>query len=161
MVILSGPTIDVAASLRGNSGDAGPGKQALWKRFSTRKSGREASKIVNLSQNWTENTLSIQLDRYQPMETDRQYYRWFDAGVEQHYKTPPYGIANLDDASSAIEKFLGQNFEGYIEANLRNATEITQKTFQAAQYHRVCFLPLAISTEDAITNAYPAAFAPR
>lgn len=95
------------------------------------------------------------------MDTDKQYYSWFDASVEQHYKTPPYGIANLDVASSAIKEFLEQNFKGYIEANLRDATEITRKTFQAAQDHKVCLLSLEISTEGAITNAYPAAFAPR
>jgi len=95
------------------------------------------------------------------MDTDKQYYSWFDVNVEQHYQTPPYGIANLDDASFAIEEFLGQNFKGYLEANLRDATEITRKTFQAAQDHKVCLLSLETSTEGAITNAHPAAFAPR
>jgi len=95
------------------------------------------------------------------MDTDKQYYSWFDVNVEQHYQTPPYGIANLDDASFAIEEFLGQNFKGYLEANLRDATEITRKTFQAAQDHKVCLLSLEVSTERVITNACPAAFAPR
>jgi hypothetical protein len=95
------------------------------------------------------------------MKTDKQYYSWFDASVEQHYQTPPYGIANLNVASSAIEKFLGQNFKDYIEANLRDATEITRKTFEAAQDHKVRLLSLEISTEGTITNASPAAFAPR
>jgi hypothetical protein len=124
--------------LRGNSEDAGPGKQALWKHFATRRSGNEPSKIVELSQNWTLNTLRIRLDQYQPMDTDKQYYSWVDSGVEKHYQTPAYGIENLAVASSAIEKFLWQNFDGYIEAHLLNATEITRKTFQTAQYHKVC-----------------------
>src|SRR5271168_2685081 len=106
--------------------------------------------MVELSQNWTSNTLRIRLDRYQPMETDKQYYSWFDGGVEQHYQTLPYGIASLAVASSAIEKFLGQNFEGYIEAHLRNATEITRKTFQTAQDHMVCLLSLEISEGEGI-----------
>ncbi len=72
------------------------------------------------------------------MDTDKQYYSWVDSGVEKHYQTPAYGIENLAVASSAIEKFLWQNFDGYIEAHLLNATEITRKTFQTAQYHKVC-----------------------
>ena len=138
IVTVSGPTIDFAVSLRGNSEDAGPGKQALWKHFATRRTGNEASKVVELSQNWTSNTLKIRLDRYQPMDTDKQYYSWFEGGVEQHYHTPAYGIENLHVARSAIEKFLEENFAGYIEGHMRNATEITRKTFQTAQEHKVC-----------------------
>lgn len=139
-VTLSGPTLDFAASLRGTSEDAGHGKHAIWRHFATRRSGNEPSKVVELSQNWTTNTLRIQLDRYQPKNTDKQYYSWFDEGVEQHYQTPAYGIANLAVANSTIEKFLGQNFDGYIEAHLRNATVITQKTFHTAQEHKVGLL---------------------
>jgi hypothetical protein len=137
-VTFSGPTIDFAASLRGNSEDAGPNKQALWKHFATRRSGSDPLKMVELSQNWTWDKLRIRLDRYQPMETDKQHYSWFSDGVEHRYHTPAYGIANLPMAGSAIEKFLGQNFEGYIEAHMRDATAITQKTFQTAQAHKVC-----------------------
>jgi hypothetical protein len=95
------------------------------------------------------------------MEKDKQYYSWFDGGVEQHYDTPAYGIGNLAVASSAVEKFLGQNFEGYIAAHLLNATEITRKTFQTAQDHKVCLLSLEISEGGGIVNAYLAAFASR
>jgi hypothetical protein len=79
------------------------------------------------------------------MDTDKQYYSWFDDGLEQRYQTPAYGIGNLAAAASAIEKFLGQNFEGYIEAHMRNATEITRKTFQTAQDHKVCLPSLEMS----------------
>lgn len=88
--------------------------------------------------------MNIPLDRYQPKEGDKQYYPWFDNGVEQHYHTPAYGISNLPVARSAIEKFLEENFAGYIERHMRNATEITRNTFQAAQQHKVCFLVLDI-----------------
>jgi hypothetical protein len=93
------------------------------------------------------------------MDMDKQYYSWFDGGIEQHYQTPAYGIENLAVASSAIEKFLGQNFEGYIEAHLRKATEITRKTFQTAQDHKVCLLSLEIFEGGGIANAYLAALA--
>ena len=92
---------------------------------------------MQLSQNWTSKTLNIPLDRYQPKEGDKQYYPWFDNGVEQRYQTPPYGIANLHVTRSAIEKFLEENSVGYIEGHMRNATEITRKTFQAANEHKV------------------------
>ena len=145
IVIVPGPTIDFAASLRGNVKDAVPGKQALWKHFSTNRAGKEPSKMSELSQNWTRNTLMIQLDRYLPKDTDKQYYSWFEDDVEHHYQTPPYGIANLSVAASAVDKFLGQNSEGYIEAHMRNASEITRKTFQTAQDHKVCLsTPLII-----------------
>ena len=114
-----------------------PGKQALWKHFSTRRIRNGTPKVVELSQNWTSNRLNIRLDRYQPKDTDKQYYSWFDDGVEQHYQTPAYGIADLAVACSAIEKFLVQNFGGYIAAHLQNATEITRKTFHTAQSHKV------------------------
>jgi hypothetical protein len=93
------------------------------------------------------------------MDTDKQYYSWFDGSVEQHYQTPAYGIGNLAEASSAIKKFLWQNFEEYIEAHLRNATEITRKTFQTAQDHKVRLLSLKIPEGGRITNVYLAAFA--
>ena len=72
------------------------------------------------------------------MERDKQYYPWFQDGVEHHYHTPAYGIANLHVARSAIEKFLEESFGGYIEGHMRNATEITRRTFQTAQEHKVC-----------------------
>jgi hypothetical protein len=143
-----GPTIDFAASLRGIHEDAGPAKQALWRHFKTRKSGHGSSKFVELSQNWTENTLRIRLDRYQPKDTDKQSYPWFEDDVELHYQTPPYGIANLDVASSAIEKFLVQNSEAYMEANLLHANEITRRTFQTALNHKVCAQASDVRTSE-------------
>jgi hypothetical protein len=92
------------------------------------------------------------------MDTDKQYYSWFDGSAEQHYQTPAYGIEDLDAASSAIETFLWQNSEEYIEAHLRSATEITRKTFQTAQDHKVRLLSLEISDGGSIPNAYLAAF---
>jgi hypothetical protein len=135
-----GPTIDFAVSLRGNSEDAGPGKQAIWRHFATRRSGNARSRMVELSQKWTSNGLKIPLDQYQPMETDKQSYTWFDDGVEREYRTPAYGISNLAVARFAIERFVTENFDGYIEVHMRKATAITQKTFRAAQGHKVCFL---------------------
>jgi hypothetical protein len=136
-MLLPGPTIDFAATQRGNVKDASPGKQALWKHFPTSKAGKEPSRFVELSQNWTSNRLKIQLDRYLPKETDRQHYSWFEDDVEQRYQTPPYGIANLSVATSAAKRFLAQNFEGYIQAHMRGASEITRKTFETAQQHKV------------------------
>jgi hypothetical protein len=117
--------------------DEGSGKQALWKHFAVRRSGNESSKIVDLSQGWTLNVLKIRLDRYQPKDTDRQHYSWFNEGVEQEYCTPAYGVENLAVASSAIENFLWQNSEAYLDAHMQNATEITRKTFQTAQENKV------------------------
>lgn len=131
-VFRRGPTIDFSVSQRGHREDAGPGKQALWKDFKVTRSGRESCRTVELSQDWTPNTLSIRLDRYLPKDTDKQHYTWFDNGVEKHYQTPPYGISNMGVARAAIERFLVQNFEGYIDARLREASEITRKTFETA-----------------------------
>jgi hypothetical protein len=119
--------------------DEGPGKQAIWKHFAIRPIGKEPSKIIALSQNWTPNVLKIRLDRYQPKDTDKQHYSWFDEGAEQQYRTPAYGIGkdNLAFATCAIEKFLSQNSEGYLEAHLQNAAEITRKTFHTAQKYKV------------------------
>lgn len=128
-----GPTIDFAVSLRGNMVDAGPGKQALWKNFATRKSGKGDSKFVELSQGWTSKTMRIRLDQYKPMSTDKQYYSWFDNGVEQKYQTPAFGISNSDEANSSIGKFLVQNFDAYLDFHMRNAPEITKRTFRSAQ----------------------------
>ena len=86
----------------------------------------------------------IELDRYRPKSTDKQYHPWFDDGVEQHYRTPAYGIRKLNIASQKIRSFLKQNSEGYLEAHLRNATEITQKTFHTAQEQKVYFISLKI-----------------
>jgi len=134
----TGPTIDFAASLRGNSEDAGPGRQALWKHFATRRSGKDTTRVVELSQNSEiRNTLKIRLDRYQPLPTDKQYYPWFEDGVEQRYYTPAYGITNLLMVQSAIEKFLDENLSEYIEVYMRNASKITQRTFHTAQQQKV------------------------
>jgi len=72
------------------------------------------------------------------MDTDKQHYTWFDNGIEQQYRSAPFGIASLGVASSAIEKFLVQNSEGYIQAHMNVATELTRKSFQTAQQHKVC-----------------------
>jgi hypothetical protein len=105
---------------------------------------------VELSQNSEiSNTLKIRLDRYQPLATDKQHYRWFEDGVERHYSTPAYGITNLPMVRSAIEKFLDENFAEYIEVHMRNASEITQKTFYTAQQHKVRLLSLeSLIAED-------------
>ena len=118
--------------------DEGSGKQVVWKHFSTKRIGNESSKIVELSQGWTPNVLKIRLDRYQPKATDKQYYTWLEEGVEQQYHTPAYGVANLDVARSAIENFLWENAEGYIDAHLKDASEITRMTFRTAQENKVC-----------------------
>ena len=123
--------------------DEGPGKQTIWKHFSIRRVGSDTSKVVELSQNWTPNLLRIPLDRYQPKDTDKQYYPWFNEGVEQRYDTPAYGIKteNLEVASSAIRNFLQENSEAYVEAQLQNATEITRRTFRTAQANKVGSCP--------------------
>ena len=120
--------------------DEAPGKQAIWKHFAIRRTGNEPSKVVELSQNWTPKVLRIRLDRYQPKDTDKQYYSWFDEGAEQQYRTPAYGIENLERSRSAIESFMRDNSEAYIEAHLKSATEITRRTFQTAQENKVGFL---------------------
>jgi len=136
-----GPTIDFAVSLRGNMEDEAPGKQAIWKHFAVRRIGNEPSKVVELSQGLTPNRLKIRLDRYQPKDTDKQYYLWFNnEGVQQKYHTPAYGIENLGVAQHAIEGFLRDNSEVYIEAHLKDATEITRKTFHTAQQNKVSFI---------------------
>lgn len=117
--------------------DEGPGKQAIWKHFAIRRIGNEPSRVVELSQNWTTKVLKLRLDRYQPKDTDKQYYSWFDEGVEQHYRTPAYGIENLGMACSSIEGFMRDNSEAYIEAYLKHAAAITRKTFQTAQENKV------------------------
>jgi hypothetical protein len=134
-----GPTIDFAVSLRGNMEDEAPGKQAIWKQFAVRRIGSEASKLVELSQGLTPNRLKIRLDRYQPKDTDRQYYSWFNEGIEQKYHTPAYGIENLSVALHGIEGFMWDNSEAYVEAHLKEATEITRKTFHTAQQNKVSF----------------------
>jgi hypothetical protein len=120
--------------------DEALGKQAIWKHFAIRRTGNEPSKVVELSQNWTPKILRIRLDRYLPKDTDKQYYPWFDEGVEQQYRTPAYGIENLGMACSAIEGFMRDNSEAYVEAHLKSATEITRKTFKTAQENKVCSL---------------------
>jgi hypothetical protein len=124
--------------------DEGPGKQAIWKHFAIHPIGKEPSKIIALSQNWTPNVLRIRLDRYQPKYTDKQHYSWFDEGTEQEYRTPAYGIRkdNLAFATYAIKNFLSQNSEGYLEAHLQNAAEITRKTFHVAQECKVVKNPM-------------------
>jgi hypothetical protein len=158
---LPGPTIDFAASLRGHKKNEGPCKQAIWNNFFVRRTGNEPSKVVELSQkgkNWapTPNLLRICLDQYRPKERDRQHYSWFDGGVEQLYHTPPYGIEKENEASTthALENFLRENAEDYLRAHLKNATEITRKTFRIAQEHKVGFLLLLYEGVKSVANMY-------
>lgn len=154
---LVGPTTEFAFSNRGTIEEAGPEKQALRKHFAVRRSGKGTSKIVELSQNPRnrDNTLTIKLDRYQPLSTDKQYYTWYDNGVEQRYATPAYGISQLDPASSAIDKFLVKNFDAYVEAHMKNANEITKRSFEVAQQHKVySFLPSSMIANLADTTQH-------
>jgi len=123
--------------LRGHKADAKPGKQAVWDLFSTGVKGKQPAKVVQLSQPWTSNSLTIELQRYLPMETDKQHYTWYEEGIERHYDTPPYGIANWRKVHSSFERFMEQNFEQYINAHMRDATEITRRTFEMSLQHRV------------------------
>lgn len=120
--------------------DEAPGKQAVWKHFAIRRVGNEPSRFIELSQGLTVNRLKIRLDRYQPKDTDKQYYTWHNDGAEQKYYTPAYGIENLEVARAAIERFLRDNSELYIDAHLRDAAQITRNTFQTAQQNKVGFL---------------------
>lgn len=109
----------------------------MWRQFAVRRSGSDSSRVVDLSQYGMGSTLSIRLDKYKPKEYDKQSYTWYEQGRERYYHTPAFGIANLGMATSAIEAFQRQNAERYIEAHLRSATEMTCRTFQAAQQHKV------------------------
>jgi hypothetical protein len=139
---IKGPTIEFAASHRGNHADAAPGRQALWKNFATRPSGKNQSRVVELSQGWTEATLKIPLDKYSPMPTDKQYYAWFENEVEHHFATPPYGISNLDISSAAIHNFLAQNSDEYIAMHIKDASDTTRQTFAIAQELKVRLTPI-------------------
>lgn len=144
-----GPTIDFAASLRGRKSDAKPGKQAVWDLFATGARSRQPPKVVQLSQHWTSNTLTVELHRYVPMETDKQHYTWYEDELERHYDTPPYGIANWRKVSFSIERFMEQNSKQYIAAHLRDAAEISRTTFEIAQDHKVNIsTPLVIGLKD-------------
>jgi hypothetical protein len=133
--------------------DETPGRQAVWKHFAIRRIGNDPSKVIELSQGLSTNRLKIRLDRYQPKDTDKQYYSWFNEGVEQKYYTPAYGIENLEVARAAIERFLRDNSELYVDAHLKDAAQITRKTFQTAQQNKVGLLStLTEATQPSITN---------
>jgi hypothetical protein len=134
---IEGPTLEFAASHRGNHVDAAPGRQALWKTFATRPNGKNQSRVVELSQGWTEATLKIPLDKYSPMATDKQYYAWYENGTEHHFDTPPYGISDLDISSSAIQNFLAQHSNEYIAVHIKDASDTTRQTFAIAQELKV------------------------
>ena len=94
-------------------------------------------KLVELSQGWTSTAMEIQLDKYAPMPTDKQYYSWYDDGKERRFLTPAYGISNLDRSSSAIQNFLAQNSDAYIFKHIKDACQTTQQTFAIAQEYKV------------------------
>jgi hypothetical protein len=118
--------------------DEAPGRQAIWKHFAVRRVGNEPSKQIELCQGLTANRLKIRLDRYQPKDTDKQYYSWFnETGAEQKYYTPAYGVENLNVACAAVERFLRESSDVYVEQHLKDQSEITRKTFQTAQQNKV------------------------
>jgi hypothetical protein len=85
-----------------------------------------------VTQDWTERTLTLQLDQYQPKPTDKQNYKWADDGLERCQDTPAYAIAEDDDAIDTINAFLMENEEDYVRAHIENSPPITKRTFETA-----------------------------
>lgn len=79
-------------------------------------------------------TLKLLCKEYIPLEGDRQDYEWVDvcSGVTKSLTTPPFAIADVEDAYNTIERYIEKNLGVYLEGHLDSENTIIWESFQIA-----------------------------
>jgi hypothetical protein len=121
-IIRLGPSRDFANTLRWLKDQKPPQdlQKAEWRKVTDLpvKKGRHGSQgriELPLSQGHSERTLNLRVQEFDPVETDKTDYPWFDGeGVEHVYKCPHYAIADREHATKQVRYFIESNAVQYL-----------------------------------------------
>jgi hypothetical protein len=87
---------------------------------------------VQLSQGHGSATLDLQVQKYEPIEGDKQHYYWYSNGERIIKETSPYAIHDIEFATGVIKKFVKNNLESYTKVLLKDSSPIIRSTFKTA-----------------------------
>jgi hypothetical protein len=140
-IIRLGPSRDFANTLRWLKDMKLPQdpQKAEWKKLTNLpvKQPRQTNHgyiEVQLSQGHSNSTLNLRVQKFEPAESDKTNYLWFDDNVRYVYECPHYAIADRDHATDQIRRFIDSNLEEYID-NLLPATDDPSATFVRMAFH--------------------------
>ena len=151
-IIRLGPSKDIAETLKWLKTPQDHQK-AEWKRL-TNLSGKKSPQTsqsyieLRLSQGHSTNTLNLRVQEFDPVESDKTSYPWYDNGVEHFYRCPNYAIADRDHATDQFRRFMDSNVEQYIDHLLPRSTDagamFTRMVFRTARAHESSLVKLAL-----------------
>ena len=128
-IIRLGPSRDIAETLRWLRAPQDPEK-VEWKRLtnlSVKKSRQTSQSYIELrlSQGHSNSTLNLRVQEFDPVESDKTSYPWYDRGVEHFYRCPNYAIADRDHATDQVRRFIDSNMEQYIDQLLPDTSDLS------------------------------------
>lgn len=129
-IIRLGPSRDFANTLRWLKDTKPPQdpQKAEWKKLTNLsvKRSRQTSPgyiELQLSQGHSSGALNLRVQEFDPVESDKTSYPWFDNGVGHVYDCPHYAIADRDHATDQVRQFIDSNLEQYINQLLPDASD--------------------------------------
>jgi hypothetical protein len=142
-IIRLGPSRDLANTLRWlkemkTSQDS---QKAEWKpvtNLPVKKSRQTSQRYIELrlSQGHSDSTLNLRVQEFDPVESDKTDYTWFNNGIKYVYQCPHYAIADRDHAKEQVRLFIDSNLEKYVDqllpAPCDPSTAFVRMVFQTA-----------------------------
>ena len=142
-IIRLGPSRDLASTLRWlkemkTSQDS---QKAEWKpvtNLPVKKSRQTSQRYIELrlSQGHSDSTLNLRVQEFDPVESDKTDYTWFNNGIKYVYQCPHYAIADRDHAKDQVRLFIDSNLEKYVDqllpAPCDPSTAFVRMVFQTA-----------------------------
>jgi hypothetical protein len=129
-----GPSRDVAETKRWLTTPQ-DSERPKWKRLTDLKASQSYIEL-RLSQGHSNRTLNLRVQGFNPVESDKTSYPWYDNGVEHFYECPHYAIADTDHATEQIRLFIDLNMERYIYQLLPDTSDpratFIRKVFKTA-----------------------------
>lgn len=139
-IIRLGPSRDFANTLRWLKDQKPPQdpQKAEWRKLTDLpvKKPRQSNQghiELRLSQGHSKNTLNLRVQEFDPVESDKTNYPWFDdEGVEHVYKCPHYAIADREHATKQVSRFIESNVAQYVHKLLPATSDPSSKFVRMA-----------------------------
>jgi hypothetical protein len=156
-LIRLGPSRDLANTLRWlkDMKSSSDPQKAEWKRLtnlSAKKSLQTNHSYIEvpLSQGHSTSTLNLRVQEFDPVESDKTYYTWFDNGASRVYQCPHFAIADRDHTTDQVHQFIESNLKEYVDrllpASSNPSAAFVRMVFQTAldRAHQSSLVALAI-----------------
>lgn len=129
-LIRLGPSRDFAATLRWlrDPRPSSDPQKAEWKKvtnMSVKKSRRtnHGYTELRLSQGHSKGTLNLRVQEFDPVDSDKKDYTWYDNGIAYVYRCPHFAIADRDHAADQVRQFIDSNSDEYVDRLLPASSE--------------------------------------